>query len=105
MPPPAMQALTSPAARSAARSAAPSASRALRRQQLRAFASDVPPVSWAQYRSGDKTLAEWVDANRHIVAGGMFAFYVGLAAWNLRPGKKSKAPAEPAAPDSAPAAP
>lgn len=50
-------------------------------------------MSWSQYRSGEKTLAEWVDANRHIVAGSMFAFYVGLAAWNLRPGKKKAAPA------------
>lgn len=56
----------------------------------RGLATHEPEVSWGEYRSGKKTFAEWVDANRHVVAGSMFAFYVGLAAWNLRPGKKKK---------------
>lgn len=53
------------------------------------MSSEVPPVSWSEYRDGSKTLAQWVDANRHKVAGGMFAFYASLAAWSLRP-KKAK---------------
>lgn len=57
----------------------------------RGLATHEPEVSWAEYRSGKKTLNEWVDANRHIVAGSFFVFYVSIAAWNLRPGKKKKA--------------
>lgn len=56
----------------------------------RGLATHEPQVTWAEYRSGKKTLNEWVDANRHIVAGSFFAFYVSIAAWNLRPGKKRK---------------
>lgn len=59
----------------------------------RGLATHEPEVSWSEYRSGQKTFAQWVDANRHIVAGSMFAFYVSLAAWSLRPGKKKKKPA------------
>lgn len=50
-----------------------------------------PQVTWADYRSGQKTLAEWVDGNRHYVAFGFFCFYSSLAAWNLRPKKKPAA--------------
>lgn len=56
----------------------------------RNLATNEPQVTWAEYRSGKKTLTEWVDANRHVVAGGFFVFYVSLIAWNLRPGKKRK---------------
>lgn len=71
--------------------------------QSRGLASEDTPVSWAEYRSGQKTLAEWVDGNRAKVAFGMFVFYVSLAAWNLRPKKNKKAvEAQPA--DQPPAA-
>lgn len=63
----------------------------------RGLATQEPQVSWAEYRAGDKTFAEWVDANRHIVAGSLFGFYVGLAVWKLRPtGKKADEPEAPA---------
>lgn len=61
----------------------------------RGMATHEPQVSWSEYRSGEKTLAQWVEANRHIVAGSMFAFYVSLAVWKLGP-KKAPA-AEPEA--------
>lgn len=47
-------------------------------------------MSWAEYRKGDKSLQQWVEGNRHYVAASFFAFYVGLAAWNLRPKGKKK---------------
>lgn len=56
----------------------------------RGLATHEPEVSWGEYRSGKKTFAEWVDANRHIVAGGFFAFYVSLAVYKFRPGPKGK---------------
>lgn len=63
--------------------------------QRRALAAaHEPQVTWAEYRSGQKSLAEWVDANRARVAFGFFVFYAGLGAWNLRP-KGKKKPAEP----------
>jgi fermentation-respiration switch protein FrsA (DUF1100 family) len=71
--------------------AASRAAQAPARRGLAAHA-DEPVVLFADYRAGKATLAEWVDANRHIVAGGMFAFYVSLAAIALRP-KKKPAPA------------
>lgn len=49
------------------------------------------PVTWAEYRSGKKTLAEWVDGNRAQVAFGFFVFYCSLAAYQLRPKKGKKA--------------
>lgn len=53
-----------------------------------------PEVSWSDYRAGKATLNEWVNGNRHIVAGGMFAFYVSLGLYfGLRPKKKSEEPA------------
>lgn len=93
-----MQALSS--ARTAVRAAAqarPATAAAARRGM-----ATEPEIAWSEYRAGKATLQEWVDANRHKVAGGFFTFYVGLAAWNLRPtkgGKKQAAPeavAEPA---------
>lgn len=57
--------------------------------QRREMASNhEPDVTWSQYRSGDKTLSEWVDSNRARVAFGFFVFYSSLAAWNLRPRSK-----------------
>mmetsp|Transcript_5743 Transcript_5743/g.11406 ORF Transcript_5743/g.11406 Transcript_5743/m.11406 type:complete len:94 (-) Transcript_5743:184-465(-) len=47
----------------------------------RGMASDAhhdPPVSWSEYRSGKKTLSEWIDANRPIVVVGTLAGYVAL---------------------------
>lgn len=82
------------------------APRPLQSVPRRGLATHEPQVSWSEYRSGQKTFAEWVDANRHIVAGSMFAFYVSLAAWSLRPGKgkKKKAAAAEAAEKEAAAA-
>lgn len=60
----------------------------------RGMATHEPEVSWAEYRSGEKTLAQWVEANRHVVAGSMFFFYVGLAIYKLRPGRGSKSAPE-----------
>lgn len=47
-----------------------------------------PQVTWAEYRSGSKTLTEWVDGNRAQVSFGFFVFYCSIAAWNLRPRNK-----------------
>lgn len=48
-----------------------------------------PTVTWAEYRSGQKSLTDWVDGNREKVSFGFFVFYCSLAAWALRP-KKGK---------------
>lgn len=99
----AMQALSG--ARTALRRAAQSPRMtnggAFAKPQRRGLA-DEAEVPWADYRAGKVSLQEWVDGNRHKVAGGFFAFYVGLIGWNLRP-KKNKDPApvpEPAPVDS-----
>lgn len=51
-----------------------------------------PEVTWSQYRSGEKSLSDWVDGNRARVAFGFFIFYSSLAAWNLRPRSKKASP-------------
>jgi hypothetical protein len=53
--------------------------------------ADEPVVPFSDYRAGKVTLAQWVDANRHIVAGGFFVFYCALAANAFRPKKNKKA--------------
>lgn len=58
--------------------------------QVRGVATDEATVKWSQYRSGDKTLQEWIEGNREYVAFGFFAFYMSLLAYQLRPGKKKK---------------
>lgn len=58
--------------------------------QRRGLATE-PEVAWADYRSGKVSLQEWVDGNRHKVAGSFFFFYLGLAAYQLRPKKKPAA--------------
>jgi hypothetical protein len=63
---------------------------AVPRRGLAAHANE-PEVLWSDYRSGKVSLAEWVDGNRHIVAGGFFLFYCALAANAFRP-KKNKKP-------------
>lgn len=61
--------------------------------QRRGFASHhEPQVTWSEYRSGKKSLTEWVDGNRAQVAFGFFVFYSSLAAWTLRPKKKATEP-------------
>jgi hypothetical protein len=69
-------------ARGLARGAAP-------RRGLAAHANE-PEVLWSDYRSGKVSLAEWVDGNRHVVAGGFFLFYCALAANAFRPKKNKK---------------
>lgn len=67
--------------------------------QRRGMAShEDTPVTWAEYRSGSKTLSEWVDGNRANVAFGFFCFYASLAAWSLRPKKGKKKAADPTDP-------
>lgn len=85
-----MSALTG--ARAAMRRAArlPRAGGAAPPRRAMSGAHEEPQVAWADYRSGDKTFAEWVDANRHVVAGGFFVFYSSLAAYALRPKKGAK---------------
>lgn len=58
----------------------------------RRFAAE-PEIPFADYRTGKVTLTEWVDANRHKVAGSFFAFYVVLIGYKLRPKKKAAEPA------------
>jgi hypothetical protein len=70
-----------------------SASRAPARRGLAAHA-DEPVVPFSDYRAGKATFAEWVDANRHIVAGSIFAFYVTLAVVKFRPKKSHPAAVE-----------
>jgi len=87
----AMQALTG------ARAALTGARAAIRRSAQvtvprRRFAAE-PEIPFADYRTGKVTLTEWVDANRHKVAGSFFAFYVVLIGYKLRPKKKAAEPA------------
>lgn len=64
--------------------------RVLATAQRRGLAADHgPTVTWAEYRSGEKSLTQWVDGNREKVSLGFFVFYCSLAAWALRP-KKGK---------------
>lgn len=62
--------------------------------QRRGLATE-PEVAWADYRSGKVSLQEWVDSNRHKVAGSFFFFYMGLGAYQLRPKKKQATEAAP----------
>lgn len=64
-------------------------SRVMGTSQRRGFAaSHGPQATWAEYRSGSKTLTEWVDGNRAQISFGFFVFYCSIAAWNLRPRAK-----------------
>ena len=57
----------------------------------RTLATHEPEIAWSDYRSGKVTFQQWVDGNRYIVAGSMFAFYVGLGVYlGLRPKKEKK---------------
>lgn len=67
--------------------------RVLGTTQRRGLAADHgPAVTWAEYRSGQKTLSEWVDGNRAKVSFGFFLFYCSLGVYAMRPkkGKKGK---------------
>lgn len=86
-----MNGLLSPAARSVSRVWRPAGAQRVAPRRGMAAHADEPVVTWGEYRSGKATLGEWVDANRHVVAGGFFCFYVGLAVNALRP-KKNKKP-------------
>lgn len=62
------------------------------RRGLASHAEEV--VTWSEYRSGKVTLQQWVDGNRHIVAGGLLSFYGLLAVYFMRPKKPKQAETE-----------